>query len=271
MDKLFELSKINFSYHGTIPAITDVSLDVRKGEMLAVIGQNGSGKSTLLQIMCALLMPSSGKIRFRGKEITGKALRDRDFNRFFRSRVGIIFQNSDVQLFCPTVLDELMFGPLQTDIPPGKAMERCSEAMEMLGIERLADRPVHMLSGGEKKKVAIGSVLTMNPEVLLLDEPTGGLDLGTESFLTDLMLSLHEAGKTIVIATHDLELIGHLEPRIAVMSENHGIEKVGSVDAILRDTELLRKNNLVHEHVHRHGKKLHRHVHSHYLYHRHDD
>jgi cobalt/nickel transport system ATP-binding protein len=126
-----------------------------------------------------------------------------------------------------------------------------------------------MLSGGEKKRVAIGSSLTMNPELLLLDEPASGLDPKTESFLTDLIISLSESGKTIVIATHDLELVDHLQPKVAVISEEHRIEKVGPVNEILQDQELLVKVNLVHEHRHRHGKKVHSHLHSHYFFHDH--
>jgi cobalt/nickel transport system ATP-binding protein len=143
--------------------------------------------------------------------------------------------------------------------------------MEMLDIENLKDRPSYMLSGGEKKKVAIGSVLTMNPEVLLLDEPTNGLDPRTQCFLVELLLALNEAGKTLVIATHDLSLVDELQARVGVLSEDHRIEKIGNVDEILGDNDLLLRVNLIHEHIHRHRSIAHRHVHSHYLLHRHED
>ena len=181
----------------------------------------------------------------------------------------MVFQNSDVQLFCPTVYDELLFGPLQLGISMEEAVRRAEQTMELLNIEHLKDRPTHMLSGGEKKRVAIGASLTMDPELLLLDEPASGLDPKTESFLTDLIISLSESGRTIVIATHDLELVDHLQPTVAVLSEEHRIEKTGTVREILSDQDLLVKVNLVHEHRHRHGNRAHSHLHSHYFFHDH--
>ncbi len=267
--KIIELEQVSYNFYDIIPALCEVAISIEEGEMLAVIGANGCGKSTLLQIMSGLIHPSSGTVRFRGEEVTEKKLNERKYQRYFRERVGMVFQNSDVQLFCPTVFDELIFGPMQLDLPKDVVLRRASEIMEIMNIEYLKDRPTHMLSGGEKKRVAIGSSLTMNPEVLLLDEPASGLDPKTESFLTDLVISLSESGKTIVIATHDLDLVDHLQPKVAVISEEHRIEKIGSVNEILRDQDLLEKVNLVHEHRHRHGKKVHSHLHSHYFFHDH--
>ncbi len=266
---IIQLEQVSYSFYDIVPALCDVSLSVEEGDMIAIIGANGSGKSTLLQIMNGLIHPQSGTVRFRGEEVTEKGLRDRSYQSFFRERVGMVFQNSDVQLFCPTVFDELVFGPQQLGLPKDEVLRRASETMEMLNIEYLKNRPTHMLSGGEKKRVAIGSSLAMNPEVLLLDEPASGLDPKTESFLTDLIISLSESGKTIVIATHDLELVDHLQPKVAVISEEHRIEKTGTVDEILKDQDLLVRVNLVHEHRHRHGNRVHSHLHSHYFFHDH--
>jgi len=268
--KIIELHNVSYSFYDVMPALSDVSIAVEEGEMLAVIGANGSGKSTLLQVMNGLIHPHTGSVRYRGEEVTEKRLRDRAYQRYFRSRVGLVFQNSDVQLFCPTVFDELVFGPMQLGLPKDQVIRRASETMEMLNIGVLRDRPTHMLSGGEKKRVAIGAALTMNPELLLLDEPASGLDPKTGSFLTDLIISLSEAGTTIVIATHDLALVDHLQPKVAVISEEHRIERIGTVDEVLKDQELLVKVNLVHEHAHRHGNKVHTHLHSHYFFHEHD-
>ena len=181
-----------------------------------------------------------------------------------------MFQDSDVHLFCPTVMDEMMFGPLQMGLSDEETRQRAKEVMEMLNISHLSDRPSYILSGGEKKRVAIGSILTVNPGVLLMDEPMNGLDPRTKSFLMGLMVSLSDAGKTLVIATHDLSLVSELHCRVAVLSEDHRIEKIGDADEILQDEELLLKVNLIHEHVHYHGVHTHSHVHSHYLTHRHD-
>lgn len=267
---VFSLEKVSYHYLDGICALSDMNLEIGTGERFAMIGANGTGKTTLLQMMNGLIHPSSGKLFFKGHEISSRSLKDRGFLRFFRERVGYVFQDSDVQLFCPTVLDELLYGPLQLDIDEREAMDRAFETMAMLHIEHLGERPTYMLSGGEKKKVAIGSVLTMNPEVLLFDEPTSGLDPKTECFLVELMIALNEAGKTLVIATHDLSLVDELQATVGVLSEQHRLEKTGSAAEILSDEDLLLRVNLIHEHVHRHGDRTHRHIHSHYLFHQHE-
>jgi len=269
MENILRAEGVGYSYYGRIPALVGADLAIGEGERFAIIGSNGSGKSTLLQILNGLIHPSTGRIYFRDREVSEKSLRDKEFLGFFRKRVGFVFQDSDVQLFSPTVLDELVFGPVQLGLGEGEALDRAHEAMRMLGIEDLGDRPSYMLSGGEKKKVAIGSVLTMDPEVLLLDEPTNGLDPKTQCFLMELMFRLNEAGKTIVIATHDLTLVGELDPNVAVLSEEHRVERTGKAEDILKDEDLLLKVNLIHEHMHSHGQTTHRHIHSHYLFHRH--
>jgi cobalt/nickel transport system ATP-binding protein len=271
MEDIIRLDKVSYRYYDRVPAITDISLSVRKGEIFAVIGSNGSGKSTLLQIMSGLIHPSQGAVFFGDREVSERTLREKDFLKFFRERVGYVFQDSDVQLFCPTVLDELIYGPLQLDIAEKDAFMRAEEVLSMLQIAHLRDRPSYMLSGGEKKRVAIASVLTMNPEVLLFDEPTNGLDPRTQCFLVELLLALHEAGKTIVVATHDLSVVDELHARVTVLSEDHRIAATGNAYDILRDDQLLLKVNLVHEHVHFHGPSSHSHLHSHYLFHRHQN
>jgi cobalt/nickel transport system ATP-binding protein len=268
--EIFKVDNVSYAYHGIIPAISHASFTVEKGELFAVIGANGSGKSTLLQLLNGLIHPSTGTILFRDKEVSKATLRNKDFLSYFRERVGLVFQDSDIQLFCPTVLDELLYGPLQLGLKTEDAMARAEEVMGMLNISGLGDRPTYMLSGGEKKRVAIASVLTMNPEVLLLDEPVNGLDPRTQSFVVELIFALHEAGKTIVLATHDLSLVDELQARVAVVSEEHEIRKLGVAGEILSDSELLVNVNLIHEHKHLHGDEAHTHIHSHYLFHRHE-
>lgn len=267
---LIELDNIVYRYFGKIPALSGISLDIREGERVAVIGANGSGKSTLLHILDGLVFPSEGMYRFRGREVTEASLREPGFLRYFRERVGFVFQDPDVQLFCPKVVDELLYGPLQMAIPEEEAVDRAHEVMRLLEIEGLSERPTYMLSGGEKKRVAIGSVLTMNPEVLLLDEPTNGLDPRTQAFLVELILALSEAGKTVVVASHDLSLVDDLEMRVVLLSEAHRVERIGPSSEILADTNLLLRSNLIHEHRHFHGTEEHRHRHGHYSFHRHE-
>ena len=268
-NNIFKLDQVSFRYYDHFLALDQVSLSIGTGDLFAVIGSNGSGKSTLLQIIGGLLHPEGGSVFFRDRLVTEKTLRDKSFLKFFRERVGFVFQEADVQLFCPTVLDELLYGPLQLDLAETEARARAEEVMEMLKISDLRQRPSYMLSGGEKKRVAIGAVLTMNPEVLLFDEPTNGLDPKTQVFLLELLLALNEAGKTIIISTHDLSLVGELQAQVAVLSEEHRLVKTGSAEEILRDEELLLRVNLIHEHIHYHGQTAHSHIHSHYLFHKH--
>jgi cobalt/nickel transport system ATP-binding protein len=269
MSDIITINSVSYRYHERVQALDRVSFSVAPGEIFALIGSNGSGKSTLLQVMGGLIHPFEGAVLFSGREVSERALRDRAFLKFFRESVGFVFQDSDAQLFCPTVFDELLYGPMQLDLSEQEALSRVEEILAMLQITHLKDRPSYMLSGGEKKRVALGSVLTMNPSMLLLDEPTNGLDPRTQCFMVELLLALHEAGKTIVIATHDLSLVDELHARVAVLSEDHRIVATGDSHAILRDNELLLKVNLIHEHIHHHGDTAHRHLHSHYLFHRH--
>jgi cobalt/nickel transport system ATP-binding protein len=269
MEEIISLKNVDYSYWGKIPALKNINLSVEKGEMFSVIGLNGSGKSTLLNIINALIFPDSGEVLFKGNPVTEKSLHDESFGMAIRQSMGYIFQNPDIQLFCPTVFDELLFAPLQINLPPETARERAEQMLSFLGIGYLKDRPIYMLSGGEKKKVAIGSVLTMNPDILLIDEPLSSLDPKTQTFFIELLFELNHAGKTIIFTTHHLDLIDHLQPRVAVLSEEHTILKTGSASEILSDEALLISVNLIHEHIHKHGNEEHKHYHSHYVFHKH--
>ncbi|HZY24478.1 MAG TPA: ABC transporter ATP-binding protein [Bacteroidales bacterium] len=269
MEDIITLKNIDYSYYGKILALKNINLSIKKGEMFSIIGLNGCGKSTLLHIINALIFPDSGDVLLEGNPVTEKVLRGTSFGTQFRQRMGYIFQNPDIQLFCPTVFDELLFGPLQLNLPIETAIERAEQTLLFLGIGYLKERSVFMLSGGEKKRVAIASVLTMNPDILLVDEPLSSLDPKTQSFFIELLLDLNKAGKTIIFTTHHLDLIDHLQPRVAVLSDEHTIRKTGSASEILGDEELLISVNLIHEHIHKHGNEVHRHSHSHYGFHKH--
>ena len=269
MEEMIKLESINYNYIQKHCALSDVSFSVKQGEVFSIIGSNGSGKSTLLHLISGLLFPDSGSIFYKGSPITESSLKNQTFNSYFRESVGYVFQNSDNQLFCPTVFDELIFAPVQMGISNDLAFERAEAVMKMLNIDCLRDRPTYMLSGGEKKRVAIGSILTMNPEVLLIDEPMSGLDPKTQSFFIELIFQLNEAGKTIIIATHHLELVDHLQSRVAVLSEQHHIERIGNAGDILADSNFLVNMNLIQEHLHRHGNISHKHLPTNFLFHKH--
>jgi len=269
MEEVYRTENISFHYNNTHVALENVSFSIQKGEIFSVIGSNGSGKSTLLHLLAGLLSTENGKVFFKNDLVSEESLKSEEFNLYFRESVGYIFQNSDSQLFCPTVFDELVFAPLQAGKDKETAFSRAEEVMQMLNIDCLRNRPTYMLSGGEKKRVAIGSILTMNPDVLLFDEPMSGLDPKSRSYLIELIFQLNEAGKTIVIATHNLELVDHLQSRVAVLSEQHKMERIGQPEEVLSDVEFLIRMNLIHEHLHRHGSRQHRHIPTNFLFHKH--
>jgi len=207
-----------------------VSLKIGLGEHVSIIGSNGSGKSTLLAILNGLIYPTSGDFYAFDNQITEEvfdSIKDNEFRTYFRTKVGFVFQNSDVQLFSPTVFQEIAFGPLQLNISPQEVTTRVENVLEMMQITKLRDRSPHTLSGGEKKKVCIASVLVNNPDVLLLDEPSAGLDPRTQLWLVELLQELGAAGKTIITATHDLEIIDQISKRAIVMGEDHRVKKMG--------------------------------------------
>jgi cobalt/nickel transport system ATP-binding protein len=252
---------VSYAYLGRFRALDHVSLAVARGESVALLGANGSGKSTLLKVLDGLIFPDSGTFEAFGQGVTEDGLEDEQFSQAFRSRVGFVFQNSDAQVFSPTVRDEIAFGPLQMGTPPDSVEQRVGDVVGALGIEGLVDRAPYQLSGGEKKKVAIASVLVMNPEVLLFDEPTAALDPRGQQWLMDLIVELRRAGKTIVLATHDLDVLEVIATRCLVFSEEHQIVVEGTTDEILGNRGLLLEVNLIHAHSHRHGEVSHGHEH----------
>ena len=272
MEALFDLRNISYSYVGKIPALKDISLKIDRGERVSIIGSNGSGKSTLLAILNGLVYPTSGEFYAFGNRITEEvfdAVKDNEFRSYFRTKVGFVFQNSDIQLFMPTVFEEIAFGPLQLNIPPQEVRNRVEDVLEMMEISKLRDRSPHTLSGGEKKKVCIATVLVNNPDVLLLDEPSAGLDPRTQLWLVELLQDLGHAGKTVVTATHDLEIIDMISKRAIVMGEDHKVKMDDEAKTVLCDYELLMASNLIHEHMHVHGKLVHEHLHDHEKEHKH--
>jgi len=266
VDSIFDLRNVSYTYLRRFEALKEVNLTINAGEQVAILGANGSGKSTLLAILNALNYPTSGEFYAFGnpvKEELFDTLEDNEFNRFFRKKVGFLFQNPDVQLFSSTVYDEIAFGPLQLDLPPEDVKKRTEDIIRMLGIENLADRAPHMLSGGEKKKVCIASILSTNPDVLLLDEPTGGLDPRSQMWLIELIQDLAKSGKTIITATHDLDIVQQISNRAIVVGEDHTIKADTASASVMNDLDLLMSTNLMHRHMHRHGKLLHEHLHAH--------
>jgi cobalt/nickel transport system ATP-binding protein len=260
-EPLFSLTGVSYAYPGNINALSGITLAINKGERTAFIGANGTGKSTLLTMLDALIFPSSGSLSAFGATISERAMNDAAFQRRFREKVGFVFQNPDIQLFCPTVREDIVFGPLQLGVPHDEVKNRLAEIAARLRIELLLDRSPHRLSLGEKKKTAIASVLVMKPEILLLDEPTAGLDPQTTRDIISLLMQAHGEGKTVVIATHDLHIVEEIADVVHVFGSGRSIIRSGKPEEILTDGDFLRENNLVHVHVHRHLHTHHAHPH----------
>jgi cobalt/nickel transport system ATP-binding protein len=259
----FILKAVGHEYRGGVPALAAIDLTIGCGQHVAVVGANGSGKSTLLKMLDGLVFPTAGEIVAFGAPLTETALEDPLFRRDFRARVGFVFQEADVQLFCANALDELAFGPLQLGLPRDEVERRVQEVAAQLRIDRLLARPPYTLSGGEKKRVAIASVLTMRPHVLLLDEPTNALDPRSQVWLLEVLEEWRREGRTVVMATHDLSAAAEAADRIVVLSEDHAIAADGTPDEVLAQRELLLSVNLIHEHTHRHAMSTHKHAHAH--------
>lgn len=260
---ILELSDVHFAYDGAGDALAGITLSVAPGERLAIIGANGCGKSTLLRLMGGLVFAQKGGYRAFGRTITDRLLSRDPFGMFFRKEIGILFQNPDAQLFNPTVEDEISFGPLQMNDPPDAVREKAANAMERFGLRPIASRPPFALSEGEKKKVAIASVLAVDPQVLLLDEPTAGLDPRSSRALLDVIIEMEAMGKTVITATHDLHIVSEIASRVIVFTEQGSILASGAPEQILSDRSLLLSANLVHLHRHAHEDYWHEHEHEH--------
>jgi len=259
---VFELRAVSYQY-SEITALQSLTLVVGKGERIVVLGANASGKSTLLHLLAALAFPSSGTIAFGGKPLTEEAFRDDAFGFDFRLRVALVFQNPDVQLFNPTVFDEVAFGPLQMRWPKAQIIERVDAALASLHIEHLKHRTPHRLSGGEKKRVALASVLVVDPEVLLLDEPTAALDPQSQSHMIDFLIKCGGI-KTVITCTHELHIVEDIADRCIVLKDGR-IAADGPPAHILANEDLLKESHLLHAHRQRHASGI---VHSHSHLHR---
>ncbi len=208
---LIDIKGLSFSYNKQREVISSLDLQVKKGEKLGLVGPNGSGKTTLLHLIMGLLKADSGSISLFGKEIQGEKEM-----RWARRKMGLLFQDPDDQLFCPTVLEDVAFGPLNLGLSKEMARKKAKETLRLLGLEGFENRIISELSGGEKKLVSLATVLSMDPEVLLLDEPTNGLDLDSYERIVNILNSLH---LTCLYVSHDLDFLLNTTTKIYVMEK----------------------------------------------------
>jgi cobalt/nickel transport system ATP-binding protein len=235
---MIKTEALSFSYDGSAPALAGISLELRGGEFLALLGANGCGKTTLLKQLNGLLRPSSGKVFLEGREL--RLFKDEEIFR----RVGMVFQDPNDQLFSATVEQDVAFGAVNLGLKPGEVSRRVNRALKMVGASGLGGKAIHTLSFGQKRRVAIAGVLAMEPEIILLDEPTSGLDPRGASSIMRLLRKLNQnRGTTMIMATHDVELVPLFADRVAIMSQGRIVTE-GTPADVFADTDMIRKVEL---------------------------
>jgi len=239
MTFILETRNVSYSYGDGTKALDGVSISLEKGKKIALIGPNGAGKSTLMLMFNGILRPTSGEVLFRDQILQYDSASLREIRR----KVGMVFQNSDDQIFAPTVYQDVAFGPVNLGFPAEKAKKYVGYALQYVGLSGYERRPPHHLSGGEKKRVAIAGILAMEPEVMILDEPTSNLDPASSEEIMDMLDELNCTGKTIIISTHDVELAYRWADEVILM-ENGGVLRRGMGQEVFGDGELIKRARL---------------------------
>jgi len=230
---LLETRDLTYVYPGNVTGLDHVNFIAGRNARIAVIGANGAGKSTLFKHFNGILRPTSGTVLVHGEPISQKNIRE------VRKFVGLVFQNADDQIFSPTVEQDVAFGPMNLGLDAETVSHRVREALAMVGIEHLKERVPHHLSGGEKKRVAIAGVIAMEPQVIVLDEPTAGLDpKGVKDLISVINALAREYGITVIFSTHDVSLVPEVADYIYVMHRGNFVAQ-GSVSTVFADLELL--------------------------------
>ena len=231
---MIKFQNVDFSYEKDSKVLHDMSFSIGRGESVGLIGANGAGKSTIMKLLLGLLGPDSGKVLIDGIEVKKDTLGD------IRAKLGFVLQNSDNQMFMPTVYEDMIFGPLNYGLPRAEADRRVDEVLGRLGLEYLKNRYNHKISGGEKRMAAIATILAMEPEAILMDEPTSALDPYNRRIVINTIKGLPQ---TRLIASHDLDMILDTCDRVILISGGR-IAADGPVREILTDRELLEANRM---------------------------
>jgi len=220
---LMTLEQLSYNYPNT-QGLDHLDLTIQTGEFVCLLGPNGSGKSTLLRILSGLATASTGTYRFNDQAITADYLRDATKRQQLHQQIGLVFQNTDVQLFNPSVAEEVAFGPRQLGLSTAEVTQRVTDCLALTDCIELRERVPYQLSGGEKKRVALASVLALNPSVLLLDEPLNGLTIAAQQQLLTLLSRLQAAGKTIIMASHNFQQVQAVGQRFIIFNSAHQID-----------------------------------------------
>ena len=230
---------LSFTYPEGTRALKNINIEIEKGEKVAIIGPNGAGKSTLFSHFNGLTEPTSGCVKIEGKPISF----EKDELLKVRQKVGIVFQDPNDQLFAPTVKEDIAFGPMNLGLSYDEVEKRVEDALKMVGMENYEDKTPHHLSGGQQKRIAIAGIIAMKPELMILDEPTAGLDPDGVEKVLNIMNQLNEEGMTLIISSHDIDMISKYADKIFVLYNGEIIES-GNKNKIFSDMELLKKAHL---------------------------
>jgi cobalt/nickel transport system ATP-binding protein len=233
-----KIENLHYTYDDGTPALNGIDLEIARGEFLAILGSNGSGKTTLIKHLNGLLRPTLGRVLLDGEPIAG--VEDRDIF----SRVGIVFQDPNDQLFASTVEEDVAFGPTNMGLPPQEVKERVHRALHQVGMQDFARKAIHALSHGQKKRICVAGILAMEPQIMILDEPTAGLDpMGVHSLMHLLENLNKKEGITMIMATHVVDLVPLFMSRIAILSRGQTL-RVGTPEEVFGDTEAISRAKL---------------------------
>ncbi|OPX59694.1 MAG: putative ABC transporter ATP-binding protein [Methanobacterium sp. PtaB.Bin024] len=236
---IIETKNMSFTYPDGTSALHNINIEIKEGERVAIVGSNGAGKSTLFAHFNGINEPTSGSIEIDGKP----AVYEKKELLEIRQKVGIVFQNPDDQLFAPTVVEDVAFGPMNLGLSEDEVDERVEESLKMVGMTGLEKKAPHHLSGGQKKRVAIAGILAMKPEIMVLDEPTTGLDPRGVDQVLEILYKLNQEDMSIIIASHDVEMVTQFADKIFVLHEGEIIDQ-GTPEEIFNDYETLKKAHL---------------------------
>ncbi|MBE6487971.1 MAG: ATP-binding cassette domain-containing protein [Methanosphaera stadtmanae] len=239
MVAILEVKDLYYNYPDGTEAIKGINFKVEEGQMISILGPNGAGKSTFFLHFNGIIEPTSGEIIIEGKTLKY----DKKSLLEARAKVGVVFQNPDDQLFAPTVFEDVAFGPMNMGLDEEEVKQRVEEALEVVGMSEYAHKAPHHLSGGQKKRVAIAGILSMRPKVMVLDEPTSGLDPNGASAIMQLLYDLNADGMTIIVSTHDVDLVPMYSDNINVLRKGK-ILKQGNCREVFGDKEVIEQADL---------------------------
>ncbi|MDD4691254.1 energy-coupling factor ABC transporter ATP-binding protein [Eubacterium aggregans] len=238
-ESILEITDLKYAYSGENAALNGITVDIRQGERIAVVGSNGAGKSTFFLNINGVLIPDEGTIRFKGQTITRNK---KDLNTL-RKGVGIVFQDADNQIIASTVMGEVSFGPMNLKLSRDEVVRRVDEALDYMNLMEFRDRAPHYCSGGEKKRITIADIIAMHPEVIIFDEPTASLDPLNAVMLEEVLSKLVDQGKTLLISTHDMDFAYRWAKRVIVFAGGDIIAD-GTPEAIFSNEDIRIKANL---------------------------